>query len=262
MSVLSTAATTLAAAIVMMTAVWVFSLWKRDASIIDIFWGLGFVLVAWIYFSMSQASTTRKYLVVALVTLWGVRLSLYILWRNWGKGEDYRYQAMRAKDPQGFLLRSLYTVFWLQAILLWAISMPLLQAQRATTPTGLVWLDVVGLVFFVIGFVFEAGGDWQLARFKADPANRGKVLEHGFWRYTRHPNYFGDAMLWWGFFLFAAATAGSLWTIYSPIVMTFLLLRVSGVALLERGLKESRPAYQDYVERTSAFIPWFPKRRR
>ncbi|UCC49311.1 MAG: DUF1295 domain-containing protein, partial [Gemmatimonadota bacterium] len=198
MSVLSVAATTLAAAILMMTAVWVFSLWKRDASIIDIFWGLGFVLVAWIYFSMSQASTTRKYLVVALVTLWGVRLSLYILWRNWGKGEDYRYQAMRAKDPQGFPLRSLYTVFWLQAILLWAISMPLLQAQRATTPTGLVWLDVVGLVFFVIGFVFEAGGDWQLARFKADPANRGKVLEHGFWRYTRHPNYFGDAMVWWG----------------------------------------------------------------
>ncbi len=262
MSALSTAATTLAAAILMMTAVWVFSLWKRDASIIDVFWGLGFILVAWVYFWMSEASTARKYLVVALVTLWGVRLSLYILWRNWGKGEDYRYQAMRAKNPKGFPLRSLYTVFWLQAILLWAISMPLLHAQRATTPTGLVWLDVVGLVFFVIGFVFEAGGDWQLARFKADPANRGKVLEHGFWRYTRHPNYFGDAMVWWGFFLFAAATAGSLWTIYSPIVMTFLLLRVSGVALLEKGLKDSRPAYRDYVERTSAFIPWFPKRRR
>lgn len=262
MSALSAALTALAAVILMMTIVWLFSLWKRDASIIDIFWGLGFVLAAWIYFWMSEASITRKYLVIALVTLWGLRLSLYILWRNWGSGEDYRYQAMRAKDPQGFPLRSLYTVFWLQAILLWAISMPLLQAQRATTPTGLVWLDLLGLVFFVIGFVFEAGGDWQLARFKAEPANRGKVLEHGFWRYTRHPNYFGDAMVWWGFFFFVAATPGSLWTIYSPIVVTFLLLRVSGVALLEKGLKESRPAYQDYVERTSAFFPWFPKRRR
>lgn len=256
------ALTALAAVVVMMTVVWVFSVRKRDASIIDIFWGLGFVLAAWSYFWISEASTARKYLVIALVTLWGLRLSVYILWRNWGKGEDYRYQAMRAKDPRGFPLRSLYTVFWLQAILLWTISMPLLQAQLAATPTGLVWLDLLGLVFFVIGFVFEAGGDWQLARFKADLANRGKVLDRGFWRYTRHPNYFGDAMVWWGFFLLAAATPGSLWTIYSPIVMTLLLLRVSGVALLEKGLKESRPGYQDYVERTSAFFPWFPKPRR
>jgi len=261
-SALSVAAMALAAVVVMMTVVWVFSVGKRDASIIDIFWGLGFILVAWIYFWLSEASTARKCLIVALVTLWGLRLSLYILWRNWGKAEDYRYRAMRAKDPRGFPLRSLYSVFWLQAILLWAISMPLLQAQRAATPTGLVWLDLLGLVFFVIGFVFEAGGDWQLARFKADPANRGKVLNRGFWRYTRHPNYFGDAMVWWGFFLLAAATPGSLWTIYSPIVMTLLLLRVSGVALLEKGLKESRPGYQEYVERTSAFFPWFPKPRR
>ena len=261
MSTLSMALTALAAVFLMMTVVWVFSVRKRDASIIDIFWGLGFVVAAWSYFWMSDAATTRKYLVIALVTLWGLRLSLYILWRNWGKGEDYRYQAMRAKDPSGFPLRSLYSVFWLQAILLWAISMPLLQAQRAATPTGLVWLDLLGLVFFVIGFVFEAGGDWQMARFKAYPANRGKVLDRGFWRYTRHPNYFGDAMVWWGFFLFAAATPRSLWTVYSPIVMTFLLLRVSGVALLEKGLRGTKPEYRDYVERTSAFFPWFPKRR-
>jgi len=246
-----------------MTLAWVVSLIKRDASIIDVFWGLGFVLLCWLYLLLGAGPpTTRRYLLAALVTLWGVRLSLYILWRNWGQTEDYRYREMRARNPETFAWRSLVTVFWLQAALLWAISMPLLQVQRSAIPENLTWLDYVALVLFVIGFLFEAGGDWQLARFKRDPGNAGKVLDRGFWRYTRHPNYFGDAVIWWAFFLFAAVTPRSLWTVYSPILMTFFLMRVSGVALLEKRLQEVKPAYRDYVARTNAFLPWFPKRRR
>jgi steroid 5-alpha reductase family enzyme len=259
-SALPLALTGLVVTLSLMTLVWVGSLIKRDASIIDVFWGLGFVLLAWLYVSLTEPSTARSHLLAILVTLWGVRLSAYILWRNWGKGEDYRYRAMRESDPGSFARRSLFTVFWLQALLLWAISMPLLQAARSAGPAGLAPLDVLGLACFLVGFSFEAGGDWQLARFKRDPANRGRVLDRGFWRYTRHPNYFGDAAVWWAFFCFAAATPGGYWTIFSPVLMTFLLLRVSGVALLERGLREAKPGYRDYVERTSAFFPWFPRR--
>ncbi|UCC84703.1 MAG: DUF1295 domain-containing protein [Gemmatimonadota bacterium] len=257
----SIALTALAAAVATMSVVWVLSLVKRDAGIIDVFWGLGFVLVTWLYFLMTEGATPRRYVVLAAVTVWGLRLSLYILKRNWGQAEDYRYREMRERNPGSFPWRSLFTVFWLQAFLLWAISMPLLQAQRSATPAGLTWIDALGVLVFAIGLTFEAGGDWQLWRFKRDPANAGKVLDRGFWRYTRHPNYFGDAMVWWGFFLFAAATPGSLWTIYSPVVMTVLLMRVSGVALLEKRLAEVKPGYRDYVERTNAFFPWFPKRK-
>jgi steroid 5-alpha reductase family enzyme len=251
----------LGVALSLLTVVWLVSLVRRDASIIDVFWALGFVALAWLYNWLTEASTPRAHLVLALVTLWGVRLSLYILWRNWGKGEDYRYREMRERSPKSFPWRSLFTVFWLQAVLLWAISMPLLQAQRKPIPPQLTWLDGLGILLFLIGFAFEAGGDWQLARFKADPRNEGKVLDRGFWRYTRHPNYFGDAMVWWGFFCLAAATPGSLWTIYSPILMTVLLIRVSGVALLEKRLQDVKPGYRDYVARTNAFFPWFPKQR-
>jgi steroid 5-alpha reductase family enzyme len=245
----------------LMTVVWILSLVKRDASIIDSFWGLGFVILVWWYLSRSEANTPRGLLVGGLVTLWGLRLSLYITWRNWGMGEDYRYREMRARNPESFPWRSLFTVFWLQAVLMWLISLPLLQAVRSPVPSRLAWLDWLGALVFTGGFVFESVGDWQLARFKSDPANSGKVLSRGLWRYTRHPNYFGDAMVWWGFFFFALATPRSLWTIYGPVVMTVLLMKVSGVALLEKRLKEVRPAYGDYVARTNAFFPWFPKAR-
>ena len=246
----------LAAALGMMTLVWVASLVKRDASIVDVFWSLGSVVAGWIYFLTAEARTTRGVLVVVLVTLWGLRLSLYILWRNWGHGEDYRYREMRERHSRSFAAWSLVVVFWFQAVLLWVISAPLLPAQRSA-PASLTALDALGLVLFAVGFAFEAGGDWQLARLKADPANRGKVMSRGFWRYTRHPNYFGDAVVWWGLFCFAAATGGW-WTVYGPVLMTILLMRVSGVALLEKRLRETKPAYRDYVERTNAFFPWFP----
>jgi len=161
----------LGAALAMTTLVWVASLVKRDAS------------------NLSP----RAYLAVGLVTLWGLRLSLYILWRNWGRGEDYRYREMRERNPATFPVRSLLTVFWLQAVLLWAISAPLYQAQRRPDPVSLTPLDILGLALFLVGLAFEAGGDWQLARFKRDPGNKGKVMNRGLWRYTRHPNYFGDS---------------------------------------------------------------------
>jgi len=254
-------AVALVAVLAMMTLAWVASLVKRDASIVDVFWGLGFVVVAWTCLPAGDDRTLRAQIVVSLVTLWGVRLSLYILWRNRGQGEDYRYREMRERNPGTFPIRSLLTVFWLQALLLWAISAPLLQAERGVGPRGLAPLDVLGLALFAVGFAFEAGGDWQLARFKRDPQNEGKVMDRGFWRYTRHPNYFGDAVVWWSFFCFAAATPLGWWTVFSPILMTLLLMRVSGVALLEKRLKETKPAYRGYAETTNAFFPWLPRRR-
>jgi steroid 5-alpha reductase family enzyme len=250
-------AVALAAALGMMTLVWVASLLMRDASIVDVFWSLGSVVAGWIYFLAAEAHTPRGLLVVGLATLWGLRLSLYILWRSRGRGEDYRYREMRERRRGTFALWSLFVIFWFQALLLWAISTPLYQAQRPGPASVTVW-DVLGLVLFVVGLTFEAGGDWQLARFKADPANEGQVMDRGFWRYTRHPNYFGDAAVWWGFFCFAAATPGGWWTLMSPVLMTLLLLRVSGVTLLEKRLQATKPAYRAYAERTNAFFPWFP----
>lgn len=250
-------AVALVAALGMMTPVWVASLVKRDASIVDVFWSLGSVVAGWIYFVTAEAHTPRGVLVVGLVTLWGLRLALYILWRSWGHGEDYRYQEMRERHRERFAVWSLFVVFWFQALLLWAISTPLYQAQHPEPASSAVF-DVLGLGLFVVGFAFEAGGDWQLARFKADPANKGRVMDRGFWRYTRHPNYFGDATVWWGFFCFAAATPGGWWTVYSPVLMTVLLMRVSGVTLLEKKLQETKPAYREYARRTNAFFPWFP----
>lgn len=248
-----------AAAFGLMTAVWLASLVREDASIIDIFWGPGFAMLAWLYYLEGDQLTARQVLVPLLVSLWGVRLGLYIFWRGRGKGEDYRYAEMRQKWGAIFPLLSLPIVFWLQATLLWFIALPLLRVQVASQPQALGWLDGFGLLLFTTGFFFEAVGDLQMAHFKDDPSNKGKVLDSGLWRYTRHPNYFGDATLWWGFWLLTASTQGALWTIASPIVMTILLLKVSGVALLEKGLAKTKPAYRDYVHKTSAFIPWPPK---
>jgi steroid 5-alpha reductase family enzyme len=249
----------LVAALGLTTLVWLLSLIKRDASIVDVFWSLGFVMLAWLYRNQAPIESFRQTLVPVLVALWGVRLSLYILWRNWGQDEDYRYAAMRKKWGKSFPLLSLPIVFWLQGFLFWFIAAPLLQIQASRSPAGWTWLDALGLALFAIGLFFEAVGDFQLARFKADPANRGKVMDRGLWRYTRHPNYFGDATVWWGFGCFALATTGSLWTLLGPIAMTFLIVKVSGVALLEKGLGSTKPKYRDYVRRTSAFIPWPPR---
>jgi steroid 5-alpha reductase family enzyme len=249
----------LGAALCMTTLVWVLSLVKRDAGIIDIFWRLGFVLVAWLAFFNTDGFQQRKILVVALVTLWGVRLATHIFVRSLGKGEDYRYREMRDKRPGIFWIWSLFGVFWLQAVILWFVSAPILVSQYGGQPERLTWLDGVGAVVFLTGFLFESIGDWQLARFKSVPANTGKVMNTGLWRYTRHPNYFGDALVWWGLFLIALSVPGSWWTVASPMVMTFLLMKVSGVALLEKSMAEKKPAYRDYILRTNAFFPGRPR---
>jgi steroid 5-alpha reductase family enzyme len=244
-----------------MTVLWIVSLVLRNSSIVDIFWGTGFVVVNWVYFALTpNGFPGRKWLMVTVVTIWGLRLSLYILWRNWGKGEDFRYRKWREEAGGEWWWRSFFKVFLLQGLLLWIISAPLLAAQVSATPARLTVLDFVAILVWAIGFFFEAVGDWQMARFKADPANKGKVMDRGLWRYTRHPNYFGEATMWWAYYLVALA-GGGFWTVFSPIVMTVLLLRVSGVALLEKSLKETKPKYKEYVETTSAFIPWFPRKR-
>jgi len=244
----------------LMTLLWLVSLSLRNSSIVDIFWGTGFVIASWIYFAMSpDGYFVRKLLICMLVTIWGFRLSIHILLRNWGKPEDFRYQKWRIEAGDSWWWRSWIRVFLLQGVLLWIISAPLLAAQRSALPDHLTFLDYAGLVIWLIGFYFEAMGDMQLAKFKADPANRGQVMKSGVWKYTRHPNYFGDSAQWWGYYLIAAA-AGGWWTIFSPILMTLFLVRVSGVALLEKTMK-TRPMYNEYIQQTNSFIPWFPRKK-
>jgi steroid 5-alpha reductase family enzyme len=234
---------------------WLLSLPLRNVSIVDSMWSLMFLLAALTYASAQASPGPRAWLVITLVGLWSIRLAAYITWRNRGHGEDFRYQKIRVNNDPGFAFKSLYIVFGLQAGLAWMISLPLLAAINSTAPLG--WLDLAGAALWLVGFVFEAGGDWQLARFKADPANRGKVLDTGLWRYTRHPNYFGDFCVWWGLFLVALA-GGGWWSVAGPLLMSIMLLKVSGVALLEKDIGERRPAYRDYVRRTNAFFPGPP----
>ena len=245
----------------LMILLWLVSLALKNSSIVDIFWGSGFVITTWVAFLLTpDGFITRKWLLSLLVTMWGLRLSLYILMRNWGKPEDFRYQAWRNEAGASWWWRSFFKVFLLQGVILWVVAAPLLAAQISPQPDQLTWLDTIALPLWLIGFIFEAAGDWQLSRFKANPANRGKVLDRGVWRYTRHPNYFGDATQWWAYYLFSLA-AGGWWTVFSPILMTLLLLRVSGVTMLEKTLKDEKPGYREYIETTSEFIPWFPRKK-
>ena len=231
---------------------WIYSVVRKDVSIVDSLWSLFFLALATIYALASQTLSVRGWLVLALVAIWAVRLSVYIAVRNHGQPEDYRYQTIRANNDPGFWFKSFYIVFLLQSTLAWIISLPLLAAVTSHTELGL--LDALAVLLFAIGFVFEAGGDHQLSRFKADPANTGKVLNSGLWQFTRHPNYFGNSCIWWSFYMFAVAS-GAWWSIIAPLLMTFLLLKVSGVAMLERTIVDRRPEYTEYMQQTNAFIP-------
>jgi steroid 5-alpha reductase family enzyme len=237
--------------------IWVVSLFRRNVGMVDSIWSLMLLSAACVYAHSLPRLGPRSVLVLVLVTLWALRLSIHITWRNWNQGEDRRYQAIRARNQPGFALKSLYLVFGLQALLAWVISLPLLGAIRRPGPLGLT--DLLGAALWLVGFSAEAGGDWQLARFQSDPANRDKVMDRGFWRYTRHPNYFGDCLVWWGFYCIAAG-AGAWWSIPGPALMTLLLMRVSGVTLLEKDIGERRPQYADYRRRTNAFFPGIPRR--
>ena len=240
---------------------WLASLVRRDVSLVDRTWSIFITGAAIVYATLLPAPGARGAWMVGLAVVWALRLSLYVTARNWGHGEDRRYQAIRARNQPNFAFKSLYLVFALQALLAWTVSAPFLVALAGGRPIGI--LDLLGLALAAFGIVFEAVGDWQMARFKADPAHHGQVMDRGLWRYTRHPNYFGEACIWWGFWGVALGGAGlhGAWSIVSPLLMTVLLLKVSGVSLLERDITERRPAYRDYIARTSAFFP-APRRGR
>ncbi|MFN8588507.1 MAG: DUF1295 domain-containing protein [Candidatus Eisenbacteria bacterium] len=238
---------------------WAAGVRLRDASVADLGWGPAFVVAAWWWAARAGAFEPRAFVVLALVTLWGARLALHLASRRAGHGEDPRYAAMRARGGAHFWWSSAFTVFALQAVLAWIVAWPLWAALHPAAPRALVPLDALALALWAGGFAFEAIGDAQLAAFRSDPANRGRVMDRGLWAWTRHPNYFGDALLWWGFGVFALSTPGAAWTLVGPALMTFLLVRVSGVSLLERGMA-SRPGWAEYAARTSAFVPWPPRR--
>jgi len=236
---------------------WLISAARKDVGIADSLWSLMFLIMLGVYQYLTGASGARAWLVLALVTVWALRLSIFITLRNHGQPEDRRYQTIRRNNEPHFAYKSLYIVFGLQAFLAGFIALPLLVASSSSAPLS--WLDALGMALWLLGMFFEVFSDAELARFKADPRNKGKVLDTGLWRFTRHPNYFGEFALWWGYFCLALA-AGGWWTVLSPLLMTVLLLKVSGVALLEKSIATRRPRYADYIRRTNAFFPG-PRRR-
>jgi steroid 5-alpha reductase family enzyme len=243
---------------VLMFGTWLLSLALKNASIVDIVWGLGFVVVAWAVRSRVDGNSARQWLLVVMTTIWGLRLATYLFIRNHGKDEDFRYRAMRKHWGPRFPIISLVTVFALQGALMWIVSLAVQLGQVRSTPSlGVIaWL---GVAVWGVGLFFEVVGDAQLAAFKRDPTSAGVVMDKGLWRYTRHPNYFGDACVWWGIALVAAETSVGRFGLIGAVVMTILLRRVSGVTLLEKSLVKRRAGYTEYVERTSAFIPRPPR---
>jgi steroid 5-alpha reductase family enzyme len=226
----------LAAVISLMICGWLISLIYKNVTFVDSLWGLGFVLIAWLTFGLAEGFTGRKILIVLLTTAWGLRLSAHLSWRNW--------------------------VFLLQALFLWVIALAIQYGQVSATPAHLSGLDFLGFVIWMIGFVFESVSDWQLARFKADPTNAGKVMDRGLWAYSRHPNYFGECLIWWGIFLIVLSTPNSWWTVVSPLVISAVLLKMTGIPLTEKTIVNTRPGYREYIMRTPSFFPWFPKKEK
>jgi len=252
--------TTLATVLTLFTMLWIASLVLADASIVDRFWGIGFLVIASAASAATDGAPPRAHLVLALTAIWGLRLSLYLTVRNTGHGEDFRYRSMRRHWGESFPVVSLATVFWLQALVAWIVSLPVQMAIASRAPVQLTLLDDLGVAVWAAGFLFETIGDLQLARFKADPRNRGQLLDRGLWRYTRHPNYFGDACVWWGLFLIAFSAWPGVLTVLSPVLMTWLLAKGTGKPLLEKDMADRRPGYAEYVRRTSGFVPLPPRR--
>ncbi len=245
-----------AVGVVLAIGTWLRSLARRDVSIVDSMWPWLIWVPGVVTLLLAGASGWRGLLMLTLAGLWALRLSAHITLRHRGQPEDHRYQTIRQRNQPGFKWKSLYLVFGLQAALGWIVALPLMAASMRSAPWHL--LDFAGVALFAFGFLFEAIADAQLTRFRANPALRGQVLDTGLWRYSRHPNYFGECCVWWALWLIAAAT-GAWWTILSPLLMTVLLLKVSGVALLESGIATRRPAYASYIRRTSAFFPRSPR---
>lgn len=236
---------------------WLLSLLKKDVSIVDTMWSLMILLAGVVFYLSTPESNPRRGLVLIMLALWAIRLAAHITWVHYGKDEDPRYQQIRKNNQPHFKYKSIYIVFGLQAVLGWIVALPILAATNSAAALG--WLDYLAVAVWAFGMFFEVVGDWQMMKFRSRPDSKGKVFDEGLWRYSRHPNYFGECCIWWGFFLLALA-AGGWWSILSPLLMTFLLLKVSGVAMLEKDIGERKPAYAQYVKETNAFIPWLPKK--
>lgn len=245
----------------MMTAMWALSIIIRDSSIADIFWGLGFVAIVAFTAAISDGIEERRQLIIVLTAIWGVRLALYIGWRNWG-AEDPRYARLRQHvESQGksYALHSLLHIYWLQGLFMWLVSLVLIFSMTTDTPTTLGTLAYVGVGLWLIGMIFETVGDWQLSKFLGNPDNTGKVMDKGLWRYTRHPNYFGEACVWLGFFLIAIENPWGAVTVISLAIIYYALLGPTGKGLLERRMSKKRPDFDSYKQRTSAFFPLPPR---
>jgi len=246
--------------LILVTLLWIWSVFIKNVSIVDIFWGVGFVVVNTFYVFMSGELNARKIVILTLVCIWGFRLAIYLAIRNIGKGEDFRYQEFRQNyGPKRYWWFSYFQTFLLQGILIMIISLPLLGINYNNSNGNLQILDYLGIIIWIIGFAFETVGDFQLSNFKRNSKNKGKVLHTGLWKYTRHPNYFGDSAVWWAYGIFSIA-AGSYWQVIGAVIMTLLIFKISGVSLLEKTLKETKPLYKEYIQKTSSFIPWFPKK--
>lgn len=252
---------TLGVALAYMTTAWGLSLIRGKVDVVDSFWGPGFALVSWFVALNAMHPTPRTWMIAGMITFWAARLAIHLAKRNWNKPEDRRYKKMRDNRPTRFWWVSLFMVFWLQALLLWLVSLVAQLGQLADSPPHLTWLDAAGMLLWAVGLGFEGVADHQLAKFKADPANKGKVMDQGLWGLSRHPNYFGESLIWWGIYLMALSTPNWLPALISPVLITFLLLKVSGVAMTEKSIEEHRPEYAEYKRRVSAFVPWPPKKR-
>lgn len=257
---LTVSAAALLTSAVAMTATALVARRTGRVSVVDITWGLVFVAIAWVSAAVGGGDGWRRVLLAVLVTAWGGRLAWHIRRRALGSGEDPRYDAMLADAPAGQRFSyAVRKVFVVQGLSAWFVSLPIQVAAATTAPV--VWVVALGVVIWLVGVVFEAVGDAQLAAFKKDPASNGRVMDRGLWAWTRHPNYFGDAAVWWGVFVIAAAAWPGVLTVLSPALMTYLLAFATGARLLERTMAE-RPGYSDYMERTSGFIPLPPRRTR
>ena len=256
------AVTGLGVTAVLAVLTWLVSLARTDVSLVDRMWPIFIAGAGCVYFALTPLSGARSVCMIVVAVAWALRLSLFITVRNWGHGEDRRYREIRARNQPNFGFKSLYLIFALQVVLAWIVSSSLFAgiALGGANSQPLGWLDGLGLAMAVFGIVFEAIGDQQMATFKSDPAHKGQVMDRGLWRYTRHPNYFGEACVWWGLWSMAisAGGLGAGWSVVSPLLMTVLLLKVSGVTLLEKDIAERRPKYRDYVARTNAFVPGPP----
>ena len=242
---------------ILASSTWLLSLYLRDVSIVDSAWPLMFLFAALYYFFSSDNESITGLALLAIVTVWSVRLFLHLTWRNWGEPEDRRYREIRKKYSPHFAVKSLFIIFLFQAVLAWIISIPLFAGfakQTSALNDSLTILQVLGLAVWAVGMFYETVSDLQLGRFKRNLNNQGQVLNTGLWKHTRHPNYFGEFLIWWGFFLFVLS-ADTWWSIISPVIMSWLLLRFSGVTLLEKDIGERRPQYRAYIQQTNAFFP-------